>query len=293
MGWFPVIDMIRARLSGIDTIRVRDFTRPVAEDLADADVILPSNCPIDAATIRALPDLQLIQQPAAGYEGIDLAAAKDRGIPVCNAPGANRVSVAENALLLMLALARRLKTSQRMFAQAIVGEPIGFELAGKTLGLVGKGKTGGRLAQIASGLEMNVLSVGSASTRDELHAMLARSDFVSIHCPLDQQTRGLFDAGAFAAMKPGAILINCARGAIIDRAALEDVLKTGKLGGVGLDVYWVEPWDPLDPLYRREDVLALPHIAGSTREALGKIADVVAENVRRFARGEELIHRIA
>jgi phosphoglycerate dehydrogenase-like enzyme len=115
---------------------------------------------------------------------------------------------------------------------------------------------------------------------------------VSLHGPLTDETRGLVDGAALAAMKPGAFLLNLARGAIIDRAALDAALARGHLGGVGLDVFWEEPWDPADPLFADPRVVVLPHVAGSTEESFGRIADIVVENVARIGRGEPLLHRL-
>jgi phosphoglycerate dehydrogenase-like enzyme len=140
---------------------------------------------------------------------------------------------------------------------------------------------------------MRVSSVDSKSSREDLIALLAEADFVSLHCALTDRTRGLIDATALAAMKPGACLINAARGAVIDRPALEAALASGRLGGVGLDTYWHEPWDPADPLFAHPDVVALPHIAGTTEEAFTAVADVVADNLGRLLRGEPLLHRVA
>ncbi|HTM19066.1 MAG TPA: NAD(P)-dependent oxidoreductase [Kofleriaceae bacterium] len=292
-GWHTVVDAIRARLPAGCAIDIWDRRAPLAEALAGIDVALPSNAAFTAEIIDGAGGLRLIQQPAAGVDAIDLAAATRRGLPVCNAPGGNHVAVAEAALLLMLALARRWNASRRALAAARIGEPLGIELAGRTLGIVGPGRAGGALAERARALGMHVRSVSSHHGRAELLAMLAASDVVSLHCPLDASTRGMIDAEALAALPPGALLINCARGPIIDRPALEAALAGGRLGGVGLDVYWHEPWDPADPLLHHERVIALPHIAGSTEEAFGRIADVVAGNVARLRAGDPLLHRVA
>lgn len=293
-GWLPVVEMIRERLPEGAVVRMRDHERPIEEDLRQAHIILPSNAHLGAAAIRAPLDLRLIQQPAVGVDGIDLGAARERGVPVCNVPAANGEAVAEAALFLMLALARRLTEARRAFAQRQLGVPVGVELRDKVLGLVGRGRSGSRLAAIGEALGMRVLAVDSKSSRADLEAVLAEADFVSLHCPLTPATRGLLDRAAFARMKEGAFLVNCARGPIVERGALEEALASGRLGGVGLDTYWAEPWDPADPLYAREDppVVTLPHIGGSTREAFGRIADTVVENVARVMRGEEPLHRV-
>lgn len=292
-GWLEIVDSIRSRLAAGETIAARAQGQSVAELVRDAHVILPSNAGLSAATLDAAPLVRLVQQPAVGTDGIDLAAARARGIPVCNVPGANAASVAEAALLLMLALARRLPEAQRAFRARTVGSPVGRELAGKTLGVVGMGKSGTALAQAARGLGMKVVGIRSASTPAELEALLAAADVVSLHCPLTDATRGLFGRAAFARMKRGALLVNCARGAIVDRTAALEALAGGQLSGFGIDAHWQEPWDPDDPLYARDDVVTLPHVGGTTEESFGRIADVVVENVRRVARGEEPLHRVA
>jgi len=289
-GWLPVVDHIASRLPAGSTIERWDRATPLAAVVADIDVILPSNAPITADTITAARALRLIQQPAAGTEGIDRAAAAARGIPVCNAPGTNHIAVAEHALFLILALARRLPAAQRAFTAREVGTPLGIELAGRTLGIVGMGRSGTALADRARALGMTVIALGRTATAADRHAFFAASDAVSLHCPLDDSTRGLVGADALAAMRPGALLVNCSRGGVIDRAAL--VRHLDKLGGVALDVHWEEPPDPADPLYAHPRVLGLPHLAGSTEEAFARIVDVIIENLGRLARGEPLIHRV-
>ena len=291
-GWLPVVDSIRERVPDDVVITIRDPETPLVDQLRDANVILPSNCRIDREAIEAPDNLQLIQQPAAGFDDVDLTAAADRGVPVCNAPGKSADSVAEAALFLILALARNYRPAQRAFAKRTIGVPLGLELRGKTLGIVGLGRSGSALARIAEAIGMTVVSVRSNSSPDQLNRLLRDSDVVSLHCPLTAETRGLIDVEALARMKPSAFLINCARGPIVDREALEAALAHGALGGVGLDTYWAEPWDPDDPMYSRDDVVALPHIAGSTIETFARIADVVADNIARIQRGDELVHRV-
>lgn len=296
-GWLPIVEQIRARLAAATpaatpaaTIDRWDRARPLAASVADVDVLLPSNAAITAEVIAAAPRLRLIQQPAAGVDGIDRAAAVARGIPICNAPGTNEVAVAEHALFLLLALARRAPLAHRAFVARQIGVPIGIELAGRTLGIVGLGRTGAALATRARALGMEVIALRRDAP--DRAAFFAACHAVSLHCPLTPQTRGLLDAAAFAALRPGALVVNCARGGVIDRAALTAALASGRLGGVGLDVHWDEPADPADPLYADPRVIAMPHAAGSTEEAFGRIADVVADNVGRLARGEPLRCRV-
>lgn len=292
-GWFPVAEQIAARLPAGASIGRWDRTSPLASAVADVEVLLPSDAAITPDVIAAAPRLRLIQQPAAGTEWIDRAAAAARDIPICNAPGTNHVAVAEAAVFLLLALARRAPLAARAFAARQIGGPAGIELAGKTLGVIGVGRAGTAVAERARGLGMTVIEVGRTATPAERMAVYAASDAITIHCPLTPQTRGMLDAAAFAAMRPGVLVVNVARGAVIDRTALAAALAGDRLGGVGLDVHWDEPADPADPIYSDPRVIALPHIGGSTIEAFGRIADVVVDNVRRLSRGEPLRHRVA
>lgn len=292
-GWTSIVEILRARLPAGATLETWDRTVPLASAVADVEVLLPSNARITAEVIEAAPRLRLIQQPAAGTEGIDVAAAARREIPVCNAPGANHVAVAETALLLLLSLARRVPAARRAFAERRLGEPLGFELAGKTLGIIGPGRSGSALAERARALGMTVIFLGRGASAAERASFFAACHAISIHCPLTPETRGLVDGEALASMRPGALVVNLARGAILDREALVEALARGHLGGVGLDVHWHEPADPADPLYADPRVVALPHVAGSTEEAFTRIVDVVIDNLARLARGEPLCHRVA
>ncbi len=292
-GWFPIVDAIVERLPAGFSVDKWNGDVPLTEAVRGSQVILASNGRIDAPVIAAAPELMLIQQPAAGVDGIDLEAARARGVPVCNAPGANHVSMAETALFLMMALARRYPLARKGFAAGQLGVPLGREMRGKTLGIIGFGRSGQVLAEIAGGLGMRVVSVASQSSRRDWHTLLGESDVISLHCPLNSKTEGMLDADAFAAMKAGVLIINCARGPIIDRRALEDALESGRAGGVGLDTFWHEPWDPNDPLFQRDDVIVLPHVGGSSEQSFVRIADIVAGNIIRVGRGEEPIHRVA
>lgn len=292
-GWLPIVDRIAARLPAGSTIERWDRRTPLAKVVADVDVVLPSNAAVGIDAITAAKQLRLIQQPAAGTEKIDRAAATARGIPVCNAPGTNHVAVAEHALLLLLALARRLPAAQRAFTAGDIGVPLGIELSGKTLGIVGAGRAGRALAERARALGMLVITIGRDADLAARRAFFAAADAISLHCPLDPSTRGMIDDAAFAALKPGALVVNCARGGVIDRDALVRALASDRLGGIALDVHWDEPPDPTDPLYADPRVIALPHVAGSTEEAFARIVAVVIENLSRLARGEPLLHRVA
>ncbi|MGE0870055.1 MAG: NAD(P)-dependent oxidoreductase [Kofleriaceae bacterium] len=292
-GWLPVVDHIADRLPAGSSITRWDRRAPLTSAVAEVDVLLPSNAVITPEVIDAARRVRLIQQPAAGTDKIDRSAAIARGIPICNAPGTNHVSVAEAALFMLFALARRINDARQALIDRTIGTPLGIELAGRTLGIIGMGHSGSELARRARALDMTVLGLLRGATDADKTAFFSSCDAISIHCPLTPETRGLVGASAFAAMRPGVLVINVARGAIIDRAALVDALATNHVGGVGLDVHWSEPPDPSDPLYADPRVFALPHIAGSTEQAFIRIAETVVANVRRLERGEPLLHRVA
>src|SRR5512134_909136 len=232
-GWLPIIDQITARLPEGASLGTWDRRSPLASVVGEVEVLLPSNAVIAPEVIAAAPRLRLIQQPAAGTDRIDRAAAAARDIPICNAPGTNHVAVAEATLFLLLAVARRAPLAARAFADRQIGVPLGIELAGKTLGVIGMGRAGTAVAERARGLGMTVLTLGRSATAGERTAFFAASDAITIHCPLTPETRGMLDAAAFAAMRPGALVVNVARGGVIDRAALAAALAGDRLGGVG------------------------------------------------------------
>jgi phosphoglycerate dehydrogenase-like enzyme len=254
--------------------------------------LVPSVARITASVIAAAPRLKAIVQFGAGLDNVDREAAAARGIAVRNVPGANAQAVAELALFLMLALARRLPLHRRSFAAGVVGDPPGSELSGKTLGIIGLGASGRKLARMARGIGMDVVALRRNPAPDpdaswvggpaDLHALLGRADYVSLHIPTSAETRGLMNAAAFRAMKPSASVINVGRGDLVDRAALVEALDRKTIAGAGLDVYWEEPPDPADPLLARENVVATPHVGGVTEEALDRIATRVAELLKEL-----------
>lgn len=244
------------------------------------------------------PRLLCVSSGGAGYDTVDVAACTEAGVLVVNQAGANAQSVAEATLGLMLDLSRRISESDRRLRRER-GFPreelTGREISGKVLGLVGIGHVGKRVAALARAFGMTVLAVDPYLTDEEigrrgaqaasLEQVLERSDFVSLHCPRDADTLGMIDARAFARMKRGAHFVTTARGGIHDEAALADALRSGKLGGAGLDVWDVEP-PPLDhPLLKFENVVAMFHTAGVTREARRNTASYAAEQLVGLLKG--------
>jgi D-3-phosphoglycerate dehydrogenase len=250
---------------------------------------------IDRRVLENMRNCLLIQQAAVGFETVDHRAAAELGIAVANAAGYNKESVADLTVMMILALLRHAAHGDRLMRAG--GWPreelLGRELGALTVGIVGLGNVGSAVAQRLTGFGSRLLYTDpdpsrrfQGCERRPLENLLAEADVVCIHAPLDVDTRGLFDSRGLASMKRGAILINAARGPIVDEAALIDALRSGQLGGAGLDVYESEPL-PLDsPLRAMDNVFLSPHAGGNTVEAEARLLDVVGANLRRVLDGE-------
>lgn len=271
--------------------------------LSDVEALVVSMEPANAQIMDACPRLRIIQRTGVGYETLDLDEAARRGIPCCNTPGVNREAVAEHAMGLLLSLAKRLREAERQLrALDWVGSRAetahAFELKGKTLGIVGLGNSGSSLAMRARAFEMQILYtdireidaavVEAAGAREmPLAELLAAADVVSINTNLNPTSRNIIDAAALARMKPGALLICCARGGVLDEAAVAAALHEGRLAAAGIDVFVDEPLLPGNPLLDTPNTLLTPHVAGSTAETTTRIYAWAHENVRRvLLRGE-------
>ena len=279
----------------------------ITRELADAEVLLHALTPVTAAMLGGAPRLRLIQKIGVGTNTIDLAAAGARGIAVANMPGTNSQAVAEHALALMLAVLRRIvpidAASHRGEGWRLppdTYDQVG-EIAGRTVGFVGFGAVPRRLAAALAALGAAVVYFsrssrpecsGPARRLDSLPELLQTADIVSLHLPLAPETRGLLDAGAIGLMKPGAVLINTARGELVDEAALAAALRSGHLAAAGLDVFAAEPAGRENPLLALPNVVATPHIAWLTPETLERSIAVIVENCRRLRAGEPLLHRV-
>ena len=253
-------------------------------------ILMRGNPPLDAAIMDAAPDLRVIAKHGAGVDSVDLAAAAQRGIRVMVAADANAPAVAEHTIALIFALGRDVVTlSARTRAGAWDREGYsGREISGRRLGLIGFGRIARLVAATARavGMEVTALphragSVDPALAREapSLEALLAGSDIVSLHVPLTRETEGVIGAAALAAMRPGALLVNTARGALIDEKALLAALASGHLGGAALDTLTEEPPAPHHPLLSAERVIVTPHIASATRAALTRMGVVAAQNI--------------
>jgi D-3-phosphoglycerate dehydrogenase len=244
------------------------------------------------------PNLLCVSATGAGYDTVDVPACTRAGVLVVNQAGANACSVAQHTIGLILALTKRICETDRMLRSSRGyrrEEFMGRDIAGWTIGLVGIGHVGRRVAALARAFEMEVLAcdpyldaaevAARGALKVELGELLEQSDIVSLHCPRDASTLRMIDAAALQRMKPGALLINTARGGIHDEAAVEAALDAGHLAGAGLDVWDAEP-PPLDhPLLKRRDVVATFHTAGVTREARANIASYSAEQLIGVLRG--------
>jgi glyoxylate reductase len=259
---------------------------------------------IDAALLDAAPRLKVVSNYAVGFNNIDVKAATERGVCVGNTPGVLTDATADMAFCLLIAAARRVVDGH---AYSLSGrwktwEPLGHlgqDLVGRTLGVVGMGRIGYALARrCRAGWDMNVIyhdvHRNEAAEKDlsarpvDLDTLLRQADFVSVHTDLNEQTRGMFNAAAFAKMKPTAVLINTARGPVVDQKALYEALKSGTIFAAGLDVTDPEPPDPNDPLLRLPNLIVAPHIASATVGTRNAMADICANNLLAGLTGQPL-----
>ncbi len=248
---------------------------------------------IDAQLLEGSPDLRAIANYAVGFDNIDVDAAAARGIAVGNTPDVLTDATADLTFALLMAAARRLPEAigDARAGDWLTWEPgryLGAEVHRATLGIVGFGRIGRAVAQRAGGFEMTVLHTPE-TTVDEL---LARSDFVSLHVPLTPKTHHLIDAEALARMRPTAILINTARGPIVDHDALRAALVDGTIAGAALDVTDPEPLPPTDPLYATPNIIIAPHIGSATRAAREKMADIAVDNLLAALDGRPMPHPV-
>jgi D-3-phosphoglycerate dehydrogenase len=271
----------------------------LADSKADA-VIVRLVERIDADIMAASPNLKVIAKHGAGTNDIDVAAAKARGIPVLAAVGANAHSVAEHALMLMLALIKDIR-NQDAFVRNGGWEKYSYkgqELRGRTLGLVGIGMIGRSLAAMVAPIGMVTIAFdpfapddafGPHAKRIEtLDALLEASDVVSLHCPLTPQTRNLIGARELGLMKPDALLVNTARGEVVDEPALVEALRAGRIAGAGLDSFALEPPMASNPLWTLANVIVTPHVGGVTEEARREVSLMTVRNVLALLAGREV-----
>lgn len=282
------------------TVREQTSLEQVVEALADADVAITNKVRIDRCALLQLPRLRLVCVAATGYDCVDIAACRDLGVTVCNVPAYSAVSVAESVIGSLFALRRHLLAYRAASAGqwptsphfCVHGAPI-QDVQGSTLGIVGRGDIGSRVARLARALEINVLFAehrDAPRVREGYTAfdeVLAHADALTLHCPLTPQTRYLIDAAQIARMKPGALLINTARGPLVDENAVLTGLASGQLGGAALDVLYAEPPRADHPLLHCEhlNLIVTPHVAWASQSSVAKLKGVLAANIAAFAAG--------
>lgn len=286
------------------TIQVYDRTRPehVIERCKDADVILTNKIAFKEEHLKQLPKLKLIAVTATGYDIIDLAAAKSRGVAVCNVPGYGTDSVAQHTFAFILVFANKISLHAKSVSNGDWSRSPDFaytlgslsELKGKVLGLVGLGNIGLQTAVIAKAFGMEVIYSSRSDKKTELGKQVSveevfeQADVVSLHVPLLADNVGFVNSKYLAKMKPTALLINTARGKLINEQDLADALNNGTIAGAGLDVLAQEPPALDNPLLKAKNCLITPHNAWMSREARQRIVNIAADNIRSFLKGEDL-----
>jgi D-3-phosphoglycerate dehydrogenase len=309
------VSRIRSKLpDSIIEVPKKTMTEKELLDLfPDAEVIIPVNNTriLTKTVLQSLKNLRLIQQAGTGLENIDLGSAEQLGITVATAVGANAQTVAEHTFALILSLSTKLKYAEEFVRNRhFKDEPwpprhrtelLKTEISGKTIGLVGLGSVGIRVARIAAeGFAMKVLAydpyVKSLDQSQfkisltDLQTLLPESDVISIHCLLTNETRGMIGPREFQLMKKTPLLINTARGPIVDEKALLEALSEGRIAGAGLDTFSIEPPDVNNPLLNLPNVVLTPHIGGNSVESKTRVQDVIIENIRRLETGTPLLN---
>jgi phosphoglycerate dehydrogenase-like enzyme len=295
-----VKQIVRSRLPPGFELRVRGKDETVETAIADADFVLVATTPLPSQAIEAGKRVRLIQHQGVGYEKTDVAAAEGRGIPVALCPAGTTIGVAEHVFLLLLAVYKQLRLADASLRSGnwLQWElrPTSYEIAGKRIGIVGFGRIGEAVARRAQAFEARVIACETAGERRRqgknmgvrfasLDELLSEADIVSLHVPLTADTRHLINPRTIDLMRPTAVLVNTARGALIDEAALAEALQSGRLGGAGLDVFEQEPLPPGSPLTRLSNVVLTPHISAGTKDALVAKMDACFANIARVARG--------
>lgn len=272
----------------------------ILERIEGAAAVVTKELPVSAEMIRQFPEsVKLICEAGTGYNNIAIEAAAEKGIRVCNVPAYSSHRVAHTAIMLMLNLSSTMQTQIRMLGK---GDRSNFtehlmvphaELNGKTLGVIGAGNIGRQVIKVGQALDMNVLCYTRTPRENEenltfvsLEELLAKSDYISLHCPLTPATRHMIDEKAISLMKPSAFIINTSRGALIDEPALIRALQDGRIAGAGLDVQETEPPAADNPLYTLDNVIITPHMGWKGMETRQRLVGVVAADINGFFEGK-------
>lgn len=284
-----------------DEVKVYEETQPdqILERIQGFDIVVTKEMPVSGDIIRQFPDtVKLIVEAGTGYNNLDLEAAKEKGITVCNVPAYSTERVAHTAIMMIMNLSSSMRKQMNMlhdkdrsnFTKCMQVDHV--EINGKTLGIVGAGNIGREVIKIAQALGMKILAYSSTKREDEpgihfttLEEVLSQSDYVSLHCPLKPATHHLINKERLALMKPTAFIINTARGALIDEEALIEALQEGRIAGAGLDVQEVEPPKADNPLYDMENVILTPHMGWRGLETRQRLVNIAADDIRNFLAG--------
>jgi glycerate dehydrogenase len=266
----------------------------VVERARGANILLTNKVAFDRKTIESLPELRLIAVTATGYNIVDVAAAKERGVAVCNVPEYGTPNVSQHVFALLLELATRTGHHAQTVREGRWAASADWcywdyplvELSGLTLGIIGYGRIGRAVGDIAKAFGMKVIVHRRQGTAAELEKFIRESDVISLHCPLTPDNAKMVNAQFLSKMKPTAFLINTARGGLIDEPALAKALNDGQIAGAGLDVLTKEPPAANNPLFAAKNCIITPHIAWASRPARQRLMDVTAENIRAFRDGK-------
>lgn len=284
-----------------DDVTVYDDTTPdeLLERIQGACVVVTKEMPVSGDLIRQFPDtVKIICEAGTGYNNLDLAAAREKGILVCNVPSYSSERVAHTAIMMILNLSSTMQTQMKMLAR---GDHSNFtnclqvphvEVNGKTLGIIGAGNIGRAVIKVAKALDMEILVYTRTPREDsdgiryvDLETLLKNSDYVSLHCPLTPQTRHIINRETLSLMKPTAFLINTSRGALVDEPALIEALQNGVIAGAALDVQETEPPSEDNPLYTMDNVILTPHMGWKGLETRQRLLSILDGNVKAFFAG--------
>ncbi len=284
-----------------DEVKVYEETRAeqILERIQGFDVVVTKEMPVSGEIIGSFPDsVKLIVEAGTGYNNHDLEAIKEKGITLCNVPAYSTERVAHTAIMMILNLSSSMRKQMNMLRD---GDRTNFtrcmqvnhvEVNGKILGVIGTGNIGREVIKIAQALGMKILAYARTPREDEpgihyasLEDVLAQCDYLTLHCPLNADTRHLINKERLALMKPTAFIINTARGALIDEAALIEALQEGRIAGAGLDVQETEPPAENNPLYGMDNVILTPHMGWRGLETRQRLVSIAADNIRNFLAG--------
>ena len=284
-----------------DEVKVYEETEPeqILERIQGFDIVVTKEIPVPGDIIRQFPNsVKLIVEAGTGYNNHDLEAIREKGLTLCNVPAYSTERVAHTAIMMIMNLSSSMRKQMNMLHD---GDRTNFtrcmqvdhvEINGKTLGVIGTGNIGREVIKIAQALGMKILAYARTPREDEpgihfasLEEVLAQSDYLTLHCPLNADTRHLINKETLALMKPTAFIINTARGALIDEAALIEALKEGRIAGAGLDVQEVEPPAADNPLYDMENVIITPHMGWRGLETRQRLVSIAADDIKNFLAG--------